>query len=101
MAVVRAGNFSGVPCRARSNELIALAYKKYGKKLVIVGCGGVFDARDAYEKIKLGASLVMMITGMIYEGPQLIGRINKDLVRLLHEDGYKNNSEAVGAYNQI
>lgn len=92
------GNFSGVPCRARSNELIALAYKNYGNKLVIIGCGGVFNARDAYEKIKLGASLVMLITGMIYEGPQLIGQINRDLVRLIREDGYKNISEAIGAY---
>jgi len=93
------GNFSGIPCRVRSNELIALAYQKYGDKLAIIGCGGVFDARDVYEKIKLGASLVMLITGMIFEGPKLVGRINKDLVRLIHEDGYKNISEAVGIYS--
>lgn len=93
------GNFSGIPCRARSNELISLAYKTVGSKLVIVGCGGVFGAHDAYEKIKLGSSLVMLITGMIYKGPQLIGQINRDLVKLLKEDGYKNISEAVGAYH--
>lgn len=95
------GNFSGVPCRARSNELISLTYKNYSDKLIIIGCGGVFSARDAYEKIKLGASLVMLITGMIYEGPQLIGQMNRDLVRLLKEDGFKNVSEAVGAYHRF
>lgn len=98
IATAGVGNFSGKPCFARSNELISLAFRKYGNKLIIIGCGGVFNARDAYEKIKLGASLVMLITGMIFEGPQVIGQINKELVELLSRDGYKNISEAVGAY---
>jgi dihydroorotate dehydrogenase len=59
--------------------------------------GGVFNAEDAYEKIKRGSSLVQLITGMIYEGPQLVGEINRGLVQLLKRDGYKNISEAVGA----
>ena len=46
---------------------------------MIVGVGGIFSADDAYEKIKRGASLVQLITGMIYEGPQLIGEINRKL----------------------
>ena len=62
--------------------------------------GGVFSAEDAYKKIKLGASLVQLITGMIYKGPSLIGHINHDLVALLKKDGYKNISEAVGADNK-
>ncbi|MFC1649583.1 quinone-dependent dihydroorotate dehydrogenase [Patescibacteria group bacterium] len=90
------GGISGIPTKELSNNLISKTYKKYGKKVVIVGVGGVFDAQDAYEKIKLGASLVQLITGMIYEGPQLIGKINYDLVQLLEKDGYKNISEAVG-----
>ncbi len=90
------GNFSGKPTFERSNELIKLAYKKYGKKLVVVGCGGVFSAEDAYTKIKLGASLVELITGLVFEGPQLISQINSGLVKLLQKDGYKNISEAVG-----
>lgn len=92
------GNFSGKPCQKRSNELIGLAYRKFGGKLIIIGCGGVFDPRDAYEKIKLGSSLIMMITGMVFEGPQVVGKINKDLAMFLKNDGYKNLSEAVGAY---
>ena len=90
------GNFSGKPTEKRSNELISLAFKNYGEELVIVGCGGVFNAEDAYKKIKLGASLVQMITGMIFEGPQTISDINLGLVKLLKKDGYKNISEAVG-----
>jgi dihydroorotate dehydrogenase subfamily 2 len=94
------GFFSGKPTEKRSNELISLAYKTSGKKLVIIGCGGIFSAEDAYKKIKLGASLVQLITGMIFEGPQLISDINLGIVKLLKADGYKNISEAVGKENR-
>ncbi len=69
---------------------------KFGKKLIIIGCGGIFSAEDAYIKIKLGASLVQLITGMIYQGPQLISQINLGLIDLLQKDGLKNIKEAVG-----
>ncbi len=91
------GNFSGKPTQLRSDELIKLAYQYAGKKLVIIGCGGVFNAKDAYRKIKNGATLVQMITGMIFEGPQIIAVINRQLAYLLQNDGYSSISEAIGA----
>lgn len=90
------GNLSGEPCRHISTELVSKTYKLYGKKLVIVGIGGVFSAEDAYDKIKAGASLVAMVTGVIFEGPQVVGEINQGLVALLKKDGYANLAEAVG-----
>jgi dihydroorotate dehydrogenase subfamily 2 len=90
------GNFSGKPTEKRSNELISLTRKTCGKKLIIIGVGGVFNAEDAYRKIKAGASLVELITGMIFEGPQVISDINLGLTKLLKRDGYKNISEAIG-----
>lgn len=90
------GNFSGKPTEDRSNELIALTYKKYHKRLLIIGVGGIFTGVDAYRKIRLGASLVALITGMIFEGPQVIGRINYDLVGLLQRDGFTHISQAIG-----
>lgn len=90
------GGISGKPTELLSNNLIEKTYRKYKNKLVIVGVGGIFSAEDAYEKIKRGASLVQLITGMIYQGPQLIGEINKGLDELLKKDGYRNISEAVG-----
>ena len=90
------GNFSGKPTYARSNELIRLAYKKYKERFVIVGCGGIFSAEDAYTKIKLGATLLQLITGMIYEGPQLIAQINMGLEELMKRDGYTHISQAIG-----
>jgi len=92
------GNFSGKPTWNLSNELISIIYKDFGKEIKIIGVGGIFNANDAYEKIKRGASLVQLITGMIFEGPQLISEINIDLIKLLKKDGYKNINEAVGSY---
>lgn len=94
------GNMSGKPTYELSNNLIHKTYQKYGKKLVIIGVGGVFNANDAYEKIKHGATLVELITGLIFEGPQVIGQINKNLVELLAADGYANISQAIGAYHK-
>jgi dihydroorotate dehydrogenase subfamily 2 len=93
------GYLSGKPTWERSNELISLAYKNFGKKLTIIGCGGVFNTKDAYHKIKLGASLVQIATGLIYEGPTIILQITNELPKLLEKDGFKNISEAVGTLN--
>ncbi len=91
------GNLSGVPTRDVSTEHIRRTYREYGHLLKIIGVGGVFCAEDAYEKIRAGASLVGMITGMIFEGPQVVGQINRDLVKLLEKDGFASVTEAVGA----
>jgi len=90
------GGISGKALGGLSDELIRYVYKKTEGKLVIIGVGGVFGAKDAYKKIKAGATLIELITGMIFEGPQLISDINLGLVKLLKADGYKNISEAVG-----
>ncbi len=90
------GNFSGRPTFDDSNRLISFTFKRWGKKLVIIGCGGVFTASDAYEKILRGASLVQLITGLVYEGPQVVTQINHGLVELLQKDGLKHLSQAVG-----
>ncbi|MBI3984732.1 MAG: quinone-dependent dihydroorotate dehydrogenase [Candidatus Levybacteria bacterium] len=90
------GNFSGKPTWEDSNRLIELAYKNYKDKLIIIGCGGVFNGQDAYHKIKLGASLVQFITGLIFEGPAAAALINSELIGLLKKDGYKNVKQAVG-----
>jgi len=91
------GGVSGKPVQDSSDALLKYISSKEGKKYVLVGVGGIFTAEDAYKKIRLGASLVQMITGMIFEGPQTVSEINRGLVRLLKKDGFKNISEAVGA----
>lgn len=91
------GNFSGKPTFEDSNHLIELAYKNFKDKLVIIGCGGVFSAKDAYYKIKLGATLVQLITGLVFEGPQLAAQINDELISLIKKDGFKNIKSAIGS----
>lgn len=90
------GNLSGAPTKEVTTALIRRTYKQYGDTLVIIGVGGIFSAEDAYEKIQAGASLVALITGMIFEGPQLAGDINQQLVRLMVRDGYTNIAQAIG-----
>jgi len=90
------GSISGLPTKHLANELIAKTYKSYGDRLKIVGVGGIFSAEDAYEKIKLGASLVELITGMIFKGPSLIGDINRELVKYLERDGYNSVADTIG-----
>jgi dihydroorotate dehydrogenase subfamily 2 len=96
VAKYKIGNFSGKPTEKRSNELIKLAYNKFGGKLIIIGCGGVFSGKDAYKKIRLGASLVQLITGLIFEGPLLASQINLELDDLLKKDGFNHISQAIG-----
>ena len=91
------GGLSGEPTRDNSTKLISRAYERYGDKLLIIGVGGIFSAKHAYEKIRAGASLVAMITGVIFEGPQVVGRINRGLVELLESDDFSTISEAIGA----
>ena len=91
------GNLSGKPTRARSDELIARTYSKYGRRLTIIGVGGIFTAEDAYAKITHGASLVGLVTGLIYEGPQVIGAINEGLEQLMKADGFTHISQAIGS----
>ena len=90
------GGVSGLPVQGLSDDLIAHIYKREGKRFVLVGCGGIFSAEDAYRKIRLGASLVQLITGMIFEGPQLVSEINRGLVKLTKRDGYTHISEVIG-----
>lgn len=75
------GNFSGRPTFEGSNLLIREMRRSFGNKIVIVGCGGVFSSEDARVKFEAGADLVQLITGMIFEGPGLVGEICESLMQ--------------------
>lgn len=94
------GGLSGKAVEKKANDMLAYVYrraKRTGRNFVIVGVGGIFSAEDAYRKIRLGANLVQLITGMIYQGPELIGEINRGLVELMRVDGFSRIGEAVGS----
>jgi len=91
------GSVSGKPMEELANKLISYVFQKTKGKFVIIGCGGIFSAEDAYKKIRLGASLVQLITGMIFEGPQVISEINRGLSVLIKKDSYTSIKDAIGA----
>jgi hypothetical protein len=65
-------------------------------RFAIVGAGGIFTAEDAYAKIRLGSSLVQLLTALVYEGPGVVRRVTLGLARLLQRDGFAHVAEAVG-----
>lgn len=74
---IGAGGLSGKPVLNRSNEVIRYLRIKAGPKLPIIGVGGIHSAGDAVEKLRAGADLVQVYSGLVYEGPGLVNRINK------------------------
>lgn len=100
LGAIPEGGISGRPIRAMSTDLIRYLYRKTKGKYVIIGLGGIFTAEDAYEKIKAGASLIQIVTGLIYGGPETVKKINRGLVELLTRDGYSSIREAVGTSAQ-
>lgn len=92
------GGLSGKVVEELSNQLLSYIYKKTKGKYVMIGLGGVFTAEDAFKKIQLGASLVQLITGMIYRGPAVISDINLGLAEILKKKGYQNIFEAIGKF---
>ncbi len=91
------GGLSGKPLRGKATSFIRHIYQSTRGRLPVIGVGGIFTAEDAYEKIKAGAAAVEIYTGFIYEGPGVVKRINRGLLKLLQRDGFKNILEAVGA----
>ena len=75
------GGLSGKPLSKRATEVIRFLSEKSNRSFPIIGVGGIHSAEDALEKLDAGASLVQLYTGFIYEGPGLIKRINKAILK--------------------
>ena len=90
---------SGKPLEKKSNELINKFYKILKNEVKIIGVGGVDSGQSAYQKIINGASLVQLYTGMIYQGPNIVSKINEELINILDKEGVQNISDIVGSKN--
>lgn len=95
-----AGGLSGRPLRARSTEVIRHLHRQTRGALPIIGVGGIFDAADAWEKIAVGATLVQVYSGLVYEGPGLVGDLVRGLSECLRQRGLASLQQAVGCENQ-
>lgn len=76
---IGAGGLSGKPLQDRATDVIRYLSQKSGGELFIIGVGGINSPESAIEKLKAGASLVQVYSGLIYEGPGLVKRINQAL----------------------
>lgn len=76
---IGAGGLSGKPVTEKSTAIVKYIFEKTNGQVPIIASGGIFNARDAREKLKAGASLVQVWTGFIYEGPAIVSKICKKL----------------------
>lgn len=96
VASPRNGGISGEVLKQKSLEILSELTKAFFGRGVIMSVGGISSARDVYERMQMGASLVQVYTAFIYEGPTLCSTINKELEIFLKADGFTNIGEAVG-----
>jgi dihydroorotate dehydrogenase len=91
------GGISGAVLKDKSFKIFeAIAKELYGKT-ILISVGGIDSAQEAYKRIKAGASLVQILSGIVFHGPDMIMNINRELIELLKADGYTNITQAIGA----
>ena len=91
-----AGGLSGAPLTLLARAAIRRVRMAAGKRLVVIGAGGIASGADALGHIRAGADLVQIYTGFIYGGPALIPRVAAELSALLGQQGFSNVADAVG-----
>jgi len=90
------GGLSGRPLLAPSTQMLRRMRGRVSSNIVLIGVGGISSGADAYEKIRAGASLVQLYTGLVYQGPGLVARIKQELLASLTRDGFATIADAVG-----
>lgn len=90
------GGLSGKPLAQRSTALIRTLFQKTSGQMPIIGLGGIQCAEDAFEKIKAGASLLQVYTGLVYQGPGLISNIHKGLLSRIDQNGFNHLRDVIG-----
>lgn len=90
------GGLSGAPLENRSTRMVRYLYRRTAGLVPIIGVGGIASAEQAYRKIRAGASLVQLYTGLVYHGPGLVRRIKIGLSDMLARDGFGRIADAVG-----
>ena len=78
---IEQGGLSGKPLKNRATEVIRFLSENSNKSFPIIGVGGIHSVQDAIEKLDAGASLLQLYTGFIYEGPNLVKQINRQILR--------------------
>ena len=90
------GGLSGKPLEEEANDLISKFYKLLEGKIKIIGVGGVDSGESAHKKFLAGASYIQLYTGMVFQGPNVVGKIKKELKEILKAEAIKNFREIIG-----
>ena len=90
------GGLSGKPLENKSNELINRFYNLTKNKIKIIGVGGVDSGKSAYKKFLAGSNYIQLYTGMVYQGPNIVSKIKKELKEILVEKGVKHFKDIIG-----
>lgn len=93
LAHIGYGGLSGRAIAGRSNKIIGWIYEITGGKKPIIGAGGIDSVEAALQKFRAGADLIQIYTGLIYEGPGLVKKINRGLAEYLSAHGMSRLSE--------
>ncbi len=91
------GGLSGAVLKEKSFNIFEAIAKELFGKTILISVGGIDSAKEAYRRIKAGASLVQIYSGLVFHGPDMIMNINKELIELIKADGYSNITQAIGA----
>ncbi len=91
------GGLSGRPLFPLATEVLRDLYRLTEGRIPLIGVGGIFDGRDALAKIRAGAALVQIYTGLVYRGPGAVSEIKRELAALLRAEGFGRLEEAIGA----
>jgi dihydroorotate dehydrogenase len=90
------GGLSGAPLKPLALQRLRDFRKATGGGIPLIGVGGIGSGRDAYERIRAGASLVQLYSALVFEGPGLVRRMLKDLTQHLEADGFSSMAQAIG-----
>lgn len=90
------GGLSGAPLMERSTAVLAAFASALAGRLDLIGAGGVSSARDVLRKLQAGASAVQLYSALVYEGPDLVGRIKRDLLGFMDAEGVRTLGELTG-----
>ncbi len=94
------GGISGEVLREKSFIFFEALAKEFFSKTILISVGGISDAKEAYRRLKAGASLVQVYSALIFEGPYVTKKINQGLVELMHKEGYSHISEIIGLHRK-
>ncbi len=97
LASIGKGGLSGRPVRERSLALVKHLRRRLEGSAPIIGVGGIDSVESAYDRVVSGADLIEIYTGLVFEGPGLVGKIAKGLVKAAQADGFESVAAAVGS----